>query len=242
MKKREPLMTVEHFEDRISSRTNHIKEYETELQDFDDLSGPYYTLYMDNLKLLTSKYSAGFQVDELKDNANQTINWFIKNKQHPKSDNVVFDDLDFYLDYIHLYSLGIIFNIDKKILDTLLNLIGNEGKDALLDQLALYVQPNREQGNKLQHPKAYQPLFDTIMAPKDDKPKLMQKFLKGWYKSMRKCSWHDIHLSPGKYNFNGYWCWEAAMVTLLYDMDDSSYRDMPFYPKDMVDYARQHKQ
>ena len=59
---------------------------------------------------------------------------------------------------------------------------------------------------------------------------------------MRKCGWHDVHLSVGKDGFPGYWCWEAALVTLLYDMDDSSYRDMPFYPKDMVAYAKQHKQ
>src|SRR5690606_28895315 len=37
-----------------------------------------------------------------------------------------------------------------------------------------------------------------------------------------------------------YWSWEAAATTFVLDIDDSSYRDMPFYPKDLADYARQH--
>jgi hypothetical protein len=69
----------------------------------------------------------------------------------------------------------------------------------------------------------------------------MQKFLKGWYKSMRKVYWHDHHKSDGKWGYAGYWCLEAALVTVLYNIDDSSYRDMPFYPKDMVTYAKSNK-
>lgn len=36
----------------------------------------------------------------------------------------------------------------------------------------------------------------------------------------------------------GYWAFEAALATVLYDLDDSSYRDMLHYPKDLVDHAR----
>ena len=31
---------------------------------------------------------------------------------------------------------------------------------------------------------------------------------------------------------------EAAAVTVILRIDDSSYRDKPYYPKDLVDYAR----
>ncbi|WP_167515690.1 PoNe immunity protein domain-containing protein [Pedobacter petrophilus] len=238
-------MTTVHFENRISSRTNHIKEYEAELKDFDDLSRPYYTLYMDNLKLLTSKYSAGYNIQELKDNVAQAINWLIKNIEHPEHDKFYLDNLEDYLNLLQLLSLGFLFNINKTVLKNLLNLFEADDKkdgDALLDKIVIFIEPDRPQDNKLQHPKAYQSLFDAINAAKKEQPKLMQNFLKGWYKSMRKCGWHDIHTSQGKSNFNGYWCWESAMVTILCDIDDSSYRDMPFYPKDIVDYARQNKQ
>nr|WP_315425049.1 PoNe immunity protein domain-containing protein [uncultured Pedobacter sp.] len=244
MKKREPLMSEEHFEGWITSRTDHIKEYLDEIDDFKNISSAYYTIYLDYKDLVTAKYSAGYPISELKENSEQALNWFLKNIEHPEHDKFYLDDLEDYSKLLQLLSFGVLFNLDKMMIKKLMNLFELEDKkaeDALLDKLALSVLPDRKQGNKLQHPKAYQSLFDSIIANKDDQPKLMQKFLKGWYKSMRKCSWHDRHLGQGKYAFTGYWCWEAAMVTLLYDIDDSSYRDMPFYPKDMVDYARQQK-
>ncbi|MFW0716001.1 PoNe immunity protein domain-containing protein [Pedobacter sp. N23S346] len=241
MKKREPLMSEEHFEGWITSRTDHIKEYLDEIDDFKNISSAYYTIYLDCKDLINSKYSAGYLVEQMRDDVQHALNWLIRNKEHPDNSGIFFDVLDFYVDYLQLYALGVIFNIEKQILQKLLTLIGHDGEDALLDKLALSVLPDRKQGNTLQHPKAYQSLFDAINATKEEQSKLMQKFLKGWYKSMRKCSWHDRHLGQGKYAFTGYWCWEAAMATILYEIDDSSYRDMPFYPKDMVEYARQQK-
>ena len=29
------------------------------------------------------------------------------------------------------------------------------------------------------------------------------------------------------------------MLTIINDLDDSGYRDMPYYPRDMVDYCRE---
>lgn len=249
MEKREPLFTDEHFLEVVKYFAQNINETTQDLnehpEEYKNISFVYYCFYTDNRKLMTAKYSAGYPIGELKDNAAQAINWLIKNIEHPEHDKFYFDDLEDYLNLLQLLSFGVIFNLDKAIIKKLLNLFeadDQKAEDGLLDKLTSFVQPDRKQGNKLQHPKAYQPLFDAVNASKDEQPKLMQKFLKGWYKSMRKCGWHDVHLGVGKDGFPGYWCWEAAMATLLYDMDDSSYRDMPFYPKDMVDYARQHKQ
>lgn len=43
------------------------------------------------------------------------------------------------------------------------------------------------------------------------------------------------------YNGVGYWSREAAAITFLLDIDDSSYASAQFYPKDLVDFARQAK-
>lgn len=32
--------------------------------------------------------------------------------------------------------------------------------------------------------------------------------------------------------------WEAAAITFVLDIDDASYRDAQFYPKDLVEFAR----
>ena len=36
----------------------------------------------------------------------------------------------------------------------------------------------------------------------------------------------------------GYWAWEAAAITIALDVDDQSFRDLPFYPRDLVDHLR----
>jgi hypothetical protein len=55
---------------------------------------------------------------------------------------------------------------------------------------------------------------------------------------MKDCYWYDGHKNLGVFFF-GYWAFEAGLVTLLWNIDDSSYRDMRFYPKDLVDFARE---
>jgi hypothetical protein len=55
---------------------------------------------------------------------------------------------------------------------------------------------------------------------------------------MKSCYWHGTHTGNG-FGYFGYWCFEAALVTVLWDIDDSSYRHNLVYPKDLVDFARQ---
>ncbi|KDN15677.1 PoNe immunity protein domain-containing protein [Snodgrassella communis] len=38
-------------------------------------------------------------------------------------------------------------------------------------------------------------------------------------------------------SFCGYWCFEAAAVASLKDIDESSLHRFIYYPKDMVEYA-----
>jgi hypothetical protein len=56
---------------------------------------------------------------------------------------------------------------------------------------------------------------------------------------MKGCYWYGHHEKVPQ-NFFGYWAFEAGLVTYLWNIDDASYRDLPFYPKDLVEYARSH--
>ncbi|MNC33769.1 hypothetical protein D3C75_821770 [compost metagenome] len=66
----------------------------------------------------------------------------------------------------------------------------------------------------------------------------MRSYLKQWYRGMRNCYWHDRHKARSDAGFFGYWAFEAGLVTVLWGVDDAPYRDLPFYPKDLVDDAR----
>ena len=116
----------------------------------------------------------------------------------------------------------------------------NRGKDqlyeALIKKLGL---PSVETKNSLSSFTCSALLFDVTQAGSNNRPKLMQKFLKKWYSAMKGVVWYNTH-KKNPTAFRGYWCWEAALVTYLWDIDDASYRDMPYYPKDLIDWARQH--
>ena len=91
-------------------------------------------------------------------------------------------------------------------------------------------------------PKSYQHLYNAIKTgplepSKKEREESVKAYLRGWYKGMKDCYWYGRHKRPVA-NFFGYWSLEAAMVTLLFNLDDSSYNHLPYYPKDWVEEAR----
>lgn len=122
--------------------------------------------------------------------------------------------------------------------------IDNAGRDALLDRLiALCHGPVANSATDLLYPACYQPLLEVFDHPPAERGACMRRFLDGWYAACEGADWcdslenfDDAMLYTDLYV--GYWCLEAALVTLLLNIDDSDYRDHAYYPADLVDYAR----
>lgn len=87
----------------------------------------------------------------------------------------------------------------------------------------------------------YRKLIKVFDAEAQKRPALMLQYLEDWYEASRREPYHDQHpqtdLRSG-ISYFGYWSWEAAAVTWLLGIDDSSYREHQFYPKDLVDFAK----
>ena len=86
------------------------------------------------------------------------------------------------------------------------------------------------------HPLPYRPLGRATVYAPEERPALVKEFVETWYKHMKPCYWYGTHTEGTSYF--GYWAFEAALVTVLFDIDDSSYRDHLVYPKDLVDWYR----
>ena len=87
-----------------------------------------------------------------------------------------------------------------------------------------------------------EPLLNALQAGaerKDEAQKHLTAYLKGWYKGMKDCYWYNRHKGKFATHF-GYWSFESGLVSVLCGLDDSAFRDMLYYPKDLVDYARAH--
>ncbi|WP_273393896.1 PoNe immunity protein domain-containing protein [Actinobacillus porcinus] len=69
---------------------------------------------------------------------------------------------------------------------------------------------------------------------------LLHQYMKDWYKEMVGLNdiEHDTHLTEEQYGYYGYWAFEVAAVIYLEDLDDSSFTKYPYYPKDLVDWAK----
>lgn len=114
-------------------------------------------------------------------------------------------------------------------------------RDGLLERLVALFVPGRGcmPSVAVRH-LPYQKLFKVFDVNHDERPVLMTKYLGEWYHASRREPYIDQHDDGGRsdFCFYGYWSWEAAAVTWLLDIDDSSYRDMSFYPRDLVDFGR----
>jgi hypothetical protein len=112
----------------------------------------------------------------------------------------------------------------------------NKDKDGLLERLVAPFVPGRgEAPDTCTRHLPYRKLFKVFAAEPDTRPALMAKYLSEWYEASRREPYIDQH---HRYNFIGYWSWEAAATVWVLKIDDSSFRDMRFYPRDLVDFAR----
>jgi len=110
--------------------------------------------------------------------------------------------------------------------------------DGLLERLVAPWVPGRPIPDKATRHLPYRRLFKVFAAEPAQRPALMVDYLDSWYHHSRREPYIDQHDRSGV-NFYGYWSWEAAATTIVLGIDDSSYRDMAFYPKDLADYACQ---
>jgi hypothetical protein len=116
----------------------------------------------------------------------------------------------------------------------------NRGRDTIFEKIVGKLTGDEQNpGRYALHPDAYRPLGKAILAEDPaDRPALVKEFVENWYKNMKPCYWYGTHTDGEGSSYFGYWCFEAALVTYLWDIDDTSYRDHLVYPKDLVDYAR----
>ncbi|MGB3468117.1 MAG: PoNe immunity protein domain-containing protein [Cyclobacteriaceae bacterium] len=203
------------------------------------------------VRLLIAKYSIGHSINELISNYKEAVIlversyksfWKIKIGNPPQ----IFDQyiLSTYDEILWLISFGILVNIEDKYLQLLAKLIDS---DNIQDKLFEYLLSNQlnERNNHMHESddggSGIRDIFALLRVAinKEDKnacQKLVEKFLTNeWYIGHKDASWYDSHKGD---TYIGYWCFEAAAVTCIKGLDDSSYRDHPYYPKDLADYYR----
>ncbi|MDO7536325.1 DUF1911 domain-containing protein [Acinetobacter pittii] len=192
-------------------------------------------------------YSAGLTVEELADFFPKVVEyWQLYAKHHinfhqsSECDGHLVPHLelvtDEYWEALQLVCFSILF-AQPEHLKIIMELLAyeNDEQDALLDKLVSPWLPDREISEVYLRQLPYRKLEKVFTADEVDRPALMSAYMDEWYGASKREPYHDRHKSS---QFPGYWSLEAAAITVILRIDDSSYRDKPYYPKDLVDYAR----
>ncbi|WP_250533222.1 PoNe immunity protein domain-containing protein [Caballeronia sp. AZ10_KS36] len=212
-----------------------------------------WTVACNHLRLLLLGYTAGGSIDELEQllpTVIANIRTFIDNKISPRSetpprneaDTLEITQLDAYVYVFWLLALSKLMKHDEFIPQIMKwvdkTATFNRGRDILFKNVVQALTGSHVHCEKtLFHPIPYKPLGRATDVPPDQRAAYVKEFVESWYKGMKPTYWHGSH-TGGLYF--GYWCLEAALVTVLFDIDDSSYRDDIVYPKDLVDWYRAH--
>ncbi|CAH0145252.1 MULTISPECIES: PoNe immunity protein domain-containing protein [Pseudomonas] len=209
----------------------------------------------DILRLMLRRYSQGDPVPEIKQLFPKLLDtWELSNSladgicaEHNLKTcrDWVFDlsDLNHYIWCFWLVGLALVLQIPDGQWGRLLALVGEEGKDILLDRVIVSRQPSRVVGDVLLHDKPYARLLKAIDAPKEQQAILLREFVNGWYPELNRRGkqqpWWYQYGDPEKHplekgSYFGRWCIEAVAAVAAFRLDDSQCLGHPHYPGDLL--------
>lgn len=243
MTKREPLLTEAYFDKDIRQLTDYIHKRLNNMATYQNQAMARFQVMRYYFSLTSSMYSRGYAIDEVREVFINFIEAWEALLEADTSNQYrvsLKDDIGTYVEALGLIARAYLLKLKPTFIVRLLGCIDSNGQDLLFERFvtAGKLPITRKPGFKLLYPKTYKTLLDALDAPTAEQPLLVQQFLKGWYKSIKNVGWHDAHKGPDGGGFMGYWCWEAAGVAYVFGIDDATVRDLPYYPKDLADYAR----
>ncbi|MCX2682107.1 DUF1911 domain-containing protein [Galbibacter sp. EGI 63066] len=209
-----------------------------------------------NLTILSARYSAGYSVEELVFNWKKSVKliheswdgfWKLKQGTPPvEHDQYI---LSAYDEMLWMLSLGYLLDIEEADFKKLAEVIDRDGvKDYLFEFIIRAKLKDRQPITEESYreffgiPDTFKKLRQAITETNKTKAEnLIKEFItKDWYKNHKDAGWYNSHKSKHDTYF-GYWSFETAAVVAIMNLDDSSFRDCQYYPKDLVDFFRENK-
>lgn len=147
-----------------------------------------------------------------------------------------------YVNIAQILSLGILLNAPTEYIKKLTEIIDKDKvKDFLYEFLLSYRLKDRKSIRKESYTVYFHinerlGLLKEIIKEKNNAKaeKDLKLFLeKKWYKSFRGTALYNVHENAHNI-YVGYWCFIAAAIVKIKNLDDSNFKDSQYYPKDIV--------
>lgn len=150
--------------------------------------------------------------------------------------------LSAYDEMLWMLSLGYLLDIPNEDFKKFVEVIDRDGvKDYLFEFIIRAKLKDREPITEESYreffgvPKVFDKLRQAITEQdKTNAVKLIKEFIKkDWYKNHKDAGWYNSHKSKHDTYF-GYCSFETATIVKILGLDDSSFIDCQYYPKDLV--------
>lgn len=249
---RDKLKDKAYYNDRVNFKTECIEEDVEEIK-FDDTDSAEvkmkssFRLVSDTMYLLHQKYSRGDDLAALKEDLTLALEYRGWQKHYAdllpaneQKERIGWEEIreDYLEGFLQWLSFAYCLGMEEDYIKQLLVLIANQGVDALYDNISVKLgDTEREVSSEILCKKRFSKLHKVIKGSPEERPALIKAYLNAWYKLI---DYADFHLMDTD-AYIGYWCWEAALVVKLYNIDDSSFIDHEYYPKDLVHWQDNNK-
>lgn len=264
--KRDPAFPLSYWDEQVAYLEQRIvfqwKGSRSEDVDQNYLPQYVFDIAMNYLSLMLSSYSRGDAVEGISryfegfldawEEANR-LGRDVWSEEGKRSRNSWRESLDAYNIAFNVAGIAILLGVPDEYWFRLVELLGNEGQDELLDKVIASRQPGRRIGSGVSHPKAYQALLNVIDASESRRSELLLAYVDGWFASLENAGPRELPPSfrtpwwwiscvdeqLGKTGgYVGCWCIEAAVVAKIFGIDDSQLVQQPHYPADLLNDGR----
>ncbi len=192
--------------------------------------------FSQNLNCLILKYSAGEALENIEKDLLLVLAQAAEIWPDDGSESMPDFLKDWYGKMLWMLTLGIFLNISDEDFDKILTVWDKtDRRDWLIDYLISSRIPSRPKVDTLIFPKPYATMKKAVEETDPQKRSAIVKHYleKEWYPGHKGLYWYDNHKSHHD-TFFGYWSFEAAAVVKIAGIDDSSFRDNQYYPKDLL--------
>ena len=200
------------------------------------------------LNFLFLEYTAGTEVEYLRDTLERVIKAsYKKSERIAKLHNMNLVGVLSADKAILLYSLAVLLNKSELINDVIRLTNGDDQTKAHEDEFINHlfrihdVDYPELNGYLFSASSLYHYVLSNAFEEKNKikAVELLNDSLSDWYKLQKYEFWYNSHLDmENRTSYVGYWCFEAAMLVYLLDLDDSSLHKYVYYPKDIVTWIR----
>ena len=144
-----------------------------------------------------------------------------------------------YMPIMEMASFAMLLDLDESWFDKLATVVDRHPKkDRLIENLLSYKSDDRavEVTTSLFLPsEKYLTALTLSKTDKQQAAKQVHLYLEeDWFDSLRWLTADELVPHETKASYFGFWAYVSAAITKLCDLDDSRYRNSPYYPADLM--------